>query len=195
MIALPARPAPNGVTVTQIDFGMFQRGAVGSVTKRLNRPGNRYSLDVTFPLMRSEQARVFVGRLQRGISEGIKIEFPLLGVSQGSPGLAVVDGANPEGTSLPLRGMTPGYSAKEGYWINVTDADGGVYLHNVTAAVRTDAAGDATLTIWPPIRTPLADGSTVNLSRPFAEGYIASISYGMVLGDFVQVGFTLEEDK
>jgi hypothetical protein len=193
MIALPPVPAPNGVTMTQVDGGLLRRGATGATIDRLNRAGNHYSANVSFPLMQASVAQVFVSRLQRAIGEVLRLELPLLGVSQGSPGLALVDGNGPEGTSLPVRGGTPNHFVREGYWLNVGPADGPVYLHNVTARVRLDASGDGVLPVWPPLRAVLDDGDPVNLKNPFIEGYVTDIQYDMLLGDFVQLGFTIEE--
>lgn len=195
MITIPSHPAPNGVTVTQVDFGLLQRGALGSVTKRLNRAGNRHALEVSFPIMKADVARVFVSRLQLAVGQGLKMELPLLGVSQGNPGTPLVNGTGVQGTSLPVDGLTPGYVAKEGYWINVTDAAGGIYLHNISASVAANNSGEATLTIWPPLRAPILNNSAVNIAKPYVEGYVGEIRHELILGDFIQVGFTLEEDK
>jgi hypothetical protein len=193
MIELPARPAPNAVNASLIDFGFQLKPATGAAVTRIDRPGSRYAVEVTFPVMKSDVARVFVSRLQKAVSEGLRIDYPLLGVSQGNPGAPVVDGANPTGTTLPVRGLTPGYQVKEGYWLTLIDADGVLYLHNVTANVRADGDGEATLSIYPMIRAPLADGSTILLGKPQVEGLIEDIKWTLMLGDFVQLGFVLEE--
>jgi hypothetical protein len=193
MITLPFSPAPNGVTMTQVDTGILQRNATGAAVTRINRAGNHYSAAISFPIMKAETARVFVSRLQRAIGEVLRLELPLLGVDQGSPGYTVIDGDLPQGTSLPIKGGTPGHFVKEGYWLNVGPAGGPVYLHNVTAPVRLDASGEGVLPVWPPIRAVFDDGDPVNLKNPFIEGYVTDIQYDMLLGDFVQLSFTIEE--
>lgn len=193
MIELPNNPAPNAVTITPVDYGLTLRPATGAAVTRIDRPGSRYRLQVGFPPMRADVARVFVSRLQQAMTEGLRIKLPLLGISQGSPGLAVVDGDGQSGTSLAVKNMTPGYAAKEGFWATLIDADGVRYLHNIKAPSLADASGDATLQIWPMIRAPMADGDSVNLYAPEVEGLVGDISWNLELGDIVTLGFTLEE--
>lgn len=172
VIELPDSPAPNGVDVTVLDFGMTLRPAVGAAASRINRPGARYRVAVSFPPMKPDTARVFLSRFQQGQREGLRIDYPLLGLSQGAPGSPVVDGANPTGTTLPVRGLTPGYAVKEGYALTLIDADGDRYLHFVAAPVMASGTGTATVTLTLPIRAPLADGSTILLAKPTVEGLI-----------------------
>lgn len=169
MIELPATPAPNGVEVTLLDYGYVLRPAVGAAVLRVNRPGSRYMLAVSYPPMQPSTARIFMSRFRRAKREGLRIDFPLLGVSQGTPGSPVVDGANPTGTTLPVRGLTPHYAVREGYALTLIDADGARYLHFAAEGVIADASGDAELTLDEPIRAPLADGSTILLGKPTVD--------------------------
>lgn len=181
MIEFPAEPAPNGVNVAPLDFGFIQRPASGAQALRVDRPGTRLRLEVTYPPMKPDTARRFTTRLQVARSEGLRIEMPLLDVRQGAAGSPVVDGADPTGTSLPVRGLTARYTAKEGFWLHIEDADGVRYLHRVTEPVTADDSGDATLSIWPAIRAPFADGSTIELAHPTFEGLLVEDS-SWVLG-------------
>jgi hypothetical protein len=156
----------------------------GAASLRVDRPGNRYRVEITYPPMKPDTARKFIARLQRAKREGLRVEFPLLGVKQGSPGDPVVDGADPTGTTLPVRGLTPNYAVKEGWWLHAEDADGVRYLHSIQANVLADATGDIELDIEPPIRAPLADGSTIQLSVPTIEGVLVE-----------DVGWSLSVDR
>ena len=194
MIVLPESPAPNGAVPELIDFGMLLRPATGAATTRIDRAGSRFKVDFTFPPMKPDAARIFVSRLIAAKSEGLRIAFPLLGVSQGFPGVPVVNGSGASGTSLPLTGLTPGWVAKEGYWLTAIDADGVHYLHNIRAVVVTDGSGLATLTIAPALRAPLVNGDTVLLSEPLVEGFVTSVvSWELPANRLVTVAFTLEE--
>jgi hypothetical protein len=184
MIELPDDPAPNGVEVSLLDFGMILRPATGAAVLRLNRAGSRYRVTVSFPPMKPDVAGKFIARFQKAKREGLRIDFPLLGFSQGSPGAPLVDGANPTGTTLPVKGLTPGYPVKEGFWLTLIDADGNRYLHCATSAVRADASGDAELEIEPPIRAPLPDEAVILLARPTIEGVVVE-----------EVGWSLSVDR
>ncbi len=195
MIELPDDPAPNGADVTLLDFGMVLRPSTGAAALRMDRAGSRYRVAVSFPPMKPDTARVFLSRFQQGKREGLRIDYPLLDLSQGSPGSPVVDGANPTGTTLPVRGLTPGYAVKEGYPLTLIDADGVRYLHFVAAPVMADASGDASVTLTVPIRAPLADGSTILLAKPTVEGLVVDeIGWSLNVDRLVRGGtVTIEE--
>lgn len=170
MIELPERPAPNGVTPRLIDYGSIMRSPVGGASLRLDRSGSRFAAQITFPPMRAETARIFISRLLDAKSEGLRIEFPLQ-FSQGSPGAPVVDGAGQAGKTLAIRGLTPGYRFKEGYWLSIVK-DGRHYLHNCRSTVAADATGDATISITPALRVPFPDGAVIHLAKPMIEGLV-----------------------
>src|SRR3546814_10400759 len=73
--------------------------------------------NISFPPMLPSVSRIFIARLLKAKREGLRIPYPLIDVPQGAPGSPVVDGADQSGTTINLRGLTPGYAAKEGYWL------------------------------------------------------------------------------
>lgn len=171
MIELPDSPAPNGVEVEVLDFGMTLRPAGGGSVLRVNRPGARLRVRVSFPPMTPDTARKFNVRLMAAKEEGLRIDYPLLDLSQGAPGAPVIDGDDPLGTTLPLRGLTPGYAIKEGYPLTLIDGDGNRYMHFSGSAGLADASGEYTITgLRPPIRAVFADGDEVLLAKPTIEG-------------------------
>jgi hypothetical protein len=193
VIELPDEPAPNGVSVTPLDYGFVQRGPAASL--RIDRPGSRFRVEVSFPPMKPDVARRFMARLQKARREGLRIEYPLLGVNQGAPGSPVVNGTNPTGTTLPLRGLTPHYAVKEGFWLHVEDADGVRYLHNVTTNGIADASGLLSVEIEPAIRAPLADGSAVELAKPTFEGFLGDdLGWSLDLDRLVRGGSIMIEE-
>lgn len=194
MITLPSLPAPNGCSPRVISFDLHARPSTGAAVQTIFRPGSRWALDFTYPPMKADVARTFTSRLVRAQRAGLRMKVPLLGVSQGSPGAPVVDGANPSGTALPVRGCTPGYVFDEGFWLTLIDAAGDYFLHQVVGSVVVDGLGKATVSIETPIRAPMADGATVLVAEPMVQGFIEEVSWGMRLGNMVDgIGFTLEE--
>ncbi len=191
MIELPASPAPNGMEPALLDYGLIQRGAS---SLRVNRAGNRWRIAFSYPPMQPDKARTFTGRLTRAKRDGVKVALPLI-VPQGAPGVTVVDGAGQSGTTLAVRGFNAGYPIKEGFWLTAIDADGVGYLHQVAETVRADASGEATLSIDPPLRTPLLDGAAIELGEPWIEGFIDGEEWGwsIPVSRLVSVGFTVEE--
>ncbi len=193
MITLPASPPPSGASPALIDFGFILRPSTGAGALRVNRPGSRWLVKFSYPPMRPDVARVFISRLIEAKSAGLRIKYPLQ-VSQGNPGAALVDGGGAAGTSLPVKGLTPHYLAKEGYWLSVTDAAGVKYLHNVRATASADAAGKVTLTIRPPLRAPLVNGDAIELAAPMIEGLVTSdIAWPIVPDQVIDLSFSVEE--
>lgn len=171
MIDLSDEMIPNGFSEQLIDFGFWQQPSSGAAETRVNRPGSRMQVTLTFPPMRQETALRVLPRLKRAIREGLRVQWPLIEVSQGLPGAPVVDGIVGAGTSLPVRGLTPGYVAKAGYVFHIEEAATGVRCwHEVQTTVVADAAGEAVFDIEPPLRVPFADGDPIELARPTIEG-------------------------
>ncbi len=196
MIELPLLPAPNGATPSIIDYGGTIRPSLGGPIQRVSRTGSRFKIAVTFPPFDSvTEGRIFVSRLLRAKEQGIRIPFPLMGVSQGAPGAPAVAGAGQAGRLLALRGLTPSYAAKEGYWLSIEDTDGQHYLHNVAGAVIAAPDGTAALPIETPLRKPFADGCKVHLTRPMIEGIVdgAEWAWQMSVDNLIGLEFTIEE--
>jgi len=177
-----------------LDFGFFQKPSTGGAVTRIDRAGMRHKVEFTFPPTPADTARVFISRIERAKSEGLRIPFLLAGVDQGSPGTPAVNGSGAAGTSLPVKSLTSGYVAREGYWLSVVDSAGVYYLHQVTAEATASGGGTATLSIWPPLRAPLADGNSVILDEPLVEGIVTGdFSWPQPVDGLIEFGFTLEE--
>ena len=187
MIELPSGVVPSEMEVLALDQGSVVRGAS---SLRIDRPGNRYAIGFTFP----PSAEPKVARIVRAKRQGIRVYLPLK-VPQGSPGTPVVDGAGQSGTSLDVRGFTPGYFAKEDYWLTIIDASGNGYLHQVAETVGADGTGSATLSIEPPLRAPFADGATIEFAKPYIEGFIDGENWGWNTPTnwLVSIGLVVEE--
>ncbi len=195
MIEFPANPSPNGAAPSLLDYGFQLRGSLGGSTQRVDRAGSRFSVQVSYPPMPAQTARVFVSRLLTAKREGIRIEYPLLEQSQGIPGSPVMDGAGQRGTSIDIRGLTPSYGFKEGFWLTLIDADGVRYLHNCRSNEIASGTGTATITIEPPIRADFADGATVLLAKPEVEGFVdgSAVDWQIPIERLIALSFTLEE--
>lgn len=194
MLTLPDGIAPASATPEPVSFSFNLRPASGAELLHVDRPGDRFKIAVNLPPLVPEKARLVLSRLQRGRREGLRLVFPLLGASQGSPGAPVIDGAEPAGTTLALRGVTPGYIAKEGYWLTLVDGDDRRCLHQVSVQAMADAAGDMVLQIEPPIHQVFADGDAVLLARPTIEGLVTELpGWTLPANRRVMLTFTIEE--
>jgi hypothetical protein len=196
MIELPETPAPNGATPALVDYGGTQRGALGAAL-RVNRLGSHYRVALTFPPFENEtDGRVFVSRLIRAKRRGLRIAFPLLGVDQGGAGTPVLDGNMQAGLSIKVRGLTPGYTCREGFWLSIRRAgDGRHYLYNCSSEITAGLDGRAQIAIEPMLRWPHVDGDQVHLVRPMIEGPVDGDeqAWTLALGGFVGVEVSIEE--
>lgn len=196
MIELPALPQPNACRPALIDHGGVLRSALGGASQRINRLGSRFRVEVGYPPLPEPNGRIFVNRLLRAKNEGLRIEFPLLGVDQGIPGAPVVDGAGNAGTTLNIKGLQPHYAGKEGFWLSIERA-GQHYLHVLSAAFVAGADGKATATIYPPMRIPFQDGDKIHLAKPMIEGLIDGDELGweMSLAHHQHIAVVIEEAR
>lgn len=197
MITLPEGVVPNGADPTLLDFGGIIRPSTGAKILRLDRGGNRYRVAMTLPIRSGEDARRVVSRLLAAKSEGLKVEYPLQGVYQGTPGSFVVDGAGQSGNTILLRGGTPHYAAKEGFWLTIHDGDATTqgYLHNAKAQSIADGSGGMELIVTPNLRIPFPDGAHVELAKPTIEGSVeGDVSWSLAIGELVDnLNFVIEE--
>lgn len=195
MITLPATIYPRAVTPKLLDFGVIVRPSSGAPAQRWDRLGTRYAMDFELPPLSGEDARLVTARLRQAKRDALRMPVPLFDGAQGSAGAPLVDGTDSAGTTLKLKGLTPGWMAREGYWLNVTDAAGALYLHSVAAPVGAGTDGKATLALAEPLRCVLADGAVVRIANPVIEGLLTSdISWADPVGRIVQLpAFTIEE--
>ena len=195
MITLPPGVYPRSATVRLLDYSVIVRPASGAPAQRYNRLGSRYAMEFELPAMTPETARLVRARLIQAKRAALRVPVPLPEGAQGSPGAPLVDGTDSAGTTLKLKNLTPGWMAREGYWLNVTDAAGMLYLHDVAAPVRAGADGKAVLTLGVPLRCALADGAVVRIANPVIEGLLTSdVAMTDPVGRIVSgVTFTIEE--
>lgn len=195
MIELPDHASPNLATPTLIDFGGVLRPSTGAKLLRVDRAGNRFRVAMTLPVQSAEDARTIIARLIAAKTEGLRVPYPLQGIDQGAPGAPVVDGAGQSGNTINLRGLTPGYLAREGFWLSIV-RNGQHYLHVVRDPGATaNADGDIVLPISPNLRVPYPDGAAVHLGRPMIEGLVeGDLSWDLALAGLVDsIQFVIEE--
>jgi hypothetical protein len=192
-IELPSAPGIRSARPRLIDFGGEQEGALGGPSKRIDRAGNRYGIEITLPPLPEEpDGRIYLSRLRRAKKEGARYAFPQPGFDVGAPGAAVVDGAGQTGTSLALRGMTPRYPIKEGRFFNIIQ-DGRYYLYAAAAQAIVAADGTVTVTLEDMLRRITVDGATCVFGRPMIEGSIGEVSWDVMLDPFIGVAFSITE--
>ncbi len=181
VIALPTFPLPQSVNPKPLDYGGWQEPIAGGVTTRLDRLGNRFSIDVTMPRMRPEPTgRIWVSALLKSVGSLAQIVFPQPGLDIGSPGPVAVNGAAQAGSSIVLKNFAAGYTIRDGQFFNLTDGIS-YHLHAGQADVVADGSGNATIPIWPMLRSsPVAD-SRSEWTTPSITGRLTGNENGWTL--------------
>lgn len=110
------------------------------------------------------------------------------GVATGTP---FVNGGNQSGNELITDGWTPSVNGilKAGDYIQIGSA-AAAKLHKVLDDVDTDSGGNATLTLWPAIRTPLADDSQIIISDAKGVFRLSSNSQSFSIDEATFYGIT-----
>ena len=119
------------------------------------------------------------------------------GVTIGSPGTPLVNGASQTGSSLITDAWTAGYVIPKGKWVSVS-VSSLLYLYQTTAAVTANGSGQATLSLRPLLRASPADNAALNINPAKIEGFVTLPDGAMSISvDRLVAGltFTLEERK
>jgi hypothetical protein len=174
-----------------LDAGFTQRGI--SSIQYIPRKGGRYKVAFNYAVFSDpSQARVIVARLIRGKQVGIRVPLPLLH-NQGNPGAPLVDGTN-SGRTLAIKGLTPNYIVKEGYWLSIIK-DGQHYLHNVAEGGQATDSGTLTITLNELLRTDFANNSVIHLAQPMVEGIVEgdTAAWNFGVDRVLPIEFAIEE--
>lgn len=195
MIDLPDYPSPNDASAGLVDYGTFLTPPLGGPTQRIDRMGNRFKLSVSLPPLQSaSDGRRWVSRLLRGKTEGVRMEYPLLGFDPGLPGSPTVNGSGQTGRTLIIAGATPNYIFREGQFFSIVTG-GRHHLYMVDAETICSAVGAATLPVSPMLRVAHLNADAIHVAQPMIEGYIMGdeLSWSMSIDHHIGLGFDIVE--
>ena len=172
LIALPAHPAPAAISIVMQDaVAVVESPYVPQQNQTQIWPAaDRWSFQIEMPKMARSTAMpwlAFLAALQ-GLTNVFQIGDPLgkrpSGVAEGAPVVAAGSGLNAVGAIvLTTRGWTPN---KFGQLLPGDYLQIGLRLHQVTAQVNSDGAGNAAISLWPSLRETPADGTALGLVNP-----------------------------
>lgn len=202
MIDLPQWPGPNGAVPRLLDFGGYLEAPGGAETQRANKPGNRYAVAFTYPSFDSaKDGRIFVNRLIKGLSEGVRVDYPLGEFEPGAPNVAngtpiVVDGAGQAGKSLKVQNVQPSYAFLEGQPISL-EIGGQHFFDFVAEAAIVGADGKATIQLSQMLRKPPTAGSVLHVAKPMIEGFLMGnpVSWEIALTRRLTFSFEIRESR
>lgn len=194
-ILLPTSPAPAGATPLFRDFGGVLTPFMGGEEQTINRVGDRFGVRVTMPAMKTQQqGMLFVARLLRAKKERLLMRWPLNGFVPGAPGTPRVS-ATASGMVLPIKGLTPGYAAREGQWFSIIRA-GRRYFHQFAADGEADGSGNLSGLIFPMLRRTMQVNDVIEIAEPMIEGHVLpgeELSWDLAVANFLSISFSVLE--
>lgn len=171
-ISLPTCPMPTDYQPLLRDFGTVLTPFLGGPEQRINRLGTRFGLKVEMPPLGVEDGgMVYISRLLQGRQSTVILPWPLLDFDPGAPGAPLINAAVASGTSIPIKGLTAGYTVKEGQFFSIIHS-GRRYVYMFTADGTASAGGNLTASIFPMLRTPLSANDVLEIAQPMIEGLV-----------------------
>lgn len=191
-LVLPTRPAPSSMTPRPISSRNEQKPASQGPVNRYMRPGTRWAWDINLPPMPYLKSLEWDDLLSEADTVIMKIYQP--GLDTGSPGTPQVNGAGQLGTTLNLKGVTPGYVLRKGQWLSVA-VNGQWFAYKSRATATATAGGLLAVPLRTMIRLPAANSASVRIADPVAEGFatVDPASLEVATDRMVRLRFTLEE--
>ena len=162
--------ATNAVTVERSPFTYASQAQASA--------GQMWQADVTLPPMIRADAERWVAWLVslRGQFGTFTMGDPIGATPRGAiGGTPLVNGASQVGEDLAIDGCTANVTGwlRAGDYVQLGTASSAT-LHKVLADVNTNASGQATLLLWPHIRTAPANNATVIVTNTVGRWRLAS---------------------
>lgn len=158
--------------ITGLDPGGSVEGSLGGDPDYIERPGYRYSVQFELPYLSSKEARIFENLLRQGSRDDVSYPWPLdlRPVAAGAP---LVDGSNPPGAVINLKGLTPGCVIRVGQQFAVVLTDGAGCIHEATEEAIAGDDGKAAVSVFPLTRRTFTNGLVVEIAHPRIRGTLS----------------------
>ena len=159
-----------------------------------NHTGQRWEAECQIPPLKRDDAEEWIAWLlsMKGQGGTFLLGDPLGATARGTlGGTPVVNGAAQIGASLNIDGCTVSVTnwLKAGDYIQLGSASTAT-LHKILQNVNTNASGQATLDIWPSMRTAPADGSTIVTSNAVGRFRLNSGQQDWTINNISSYGIT-----
>lgn len=169
-IHLPRLPKGAVQTPRPIRSGEGLRSALGAPYLPVGSMGDHWAIEIDPGVLAACCGAELIADLLSGTRERIAIRIPQQG-DRGPVGAVVVDGDDQSGSLLNVRGLTPQFAVGKGWFLSIR-MEGVRFVHMVLAQAVADAAGEASLALWPMLRVPPSDGDAVEIADPWLEGQL-----------------------
>lgn len=184
--ALPTFPPAADFDIYPDTLRVDTAPPLGGPDSRFPRLGTRHICDVALENMTAQQALAWRNRLYSE-DQTVVWQVPTKGLVIGNPGTPVVDGAGQEGSTLNVRGLTPGYVVQEDQPIPILTtrnekvgdsvvAVERVYFYKARGSATADEAGEAAIPLNLILRVSPDDGDIIAMAVPVIEGLVKEVS-------------------
>ena len=159
-----------------------------------NHSGQRWEAECQVPPLKRDDAEEWIAWLLslNGRAETFLMGDPLGATARGTlGGTPVVNGDDQVGNSLTIDGCSNSITnwLKAGDYVQLGSASTAT-LHKILQSVNTNASGQATLDIWPSMRTAPADGSTIVTSNAVGRFRLNSGQQDWTINNISSYGIT-----
>jgi hypothetical protein len=159
-----------------------------------NHSGQRWEAECQVPPLKRDDAEEWIAWLLslNGRAGTFLMGDPLGDTARGTlGGTPVVNGADQVGNSLTIDGCSNSITnwIKAGDYVQLGSGSTAT-LHKILQSVNTNASGQATLDIWPSMRTAPADGSTIVTSNAVGRFRLNSGQQDWTINNISSYGIT-----
>lgn len=191
ILALPTQPAPASMGTTLLTNKSIQISALGSDEQERQRKGSRYALTFQLPPMSYSMSMAWDDLNAEGDTVLMRVFQP--GFSTGLPGTPRVNGANQQGMTLNVDGLTPGYVVRKGQFLSIITG-GRRFLYKAKADVTANGSGVAAIQLRTLLRYPPSENDVVEIAQPMIEGFVRDLAEQVVgINKLIQITFTVRE--
>jgi len=167
-LALPTHTGVSGVRLRANDIVSMNVSPFSAVQQVYKYTGQFWEADITLPPMKREDADYWITFLMKlgGPYGTFLLGDPSASTARGvATGTPVVNGASQTGYELVTDGWTADTTGimKAGDYIQLGTGENS-RLYKVLDDVNSDGSGNATLTIWPNLRSSPADNESITVS-------------------------------
>jgi hypothetical protein len=192
-LTLPNRPAPSHVSIEPASFSaMTQSPWTAAQQVQLNQ-GQMWTISIDLPPMGEDDARNWLSQLLalRGQYGTFLYGNPKMKQPRGNWGSApVINGDGQIGQELGVAGLPANGVIRAGDFFQIGDGST-ARLYTVTQDATADGAGEATLDIWPRLRTATTSGSAIVTASPRGVFRLAAPSVSLTFEPF-RYGLSLQ---
>lgn len=192
-LTLPNRPAPSHFAIEPASFSaMTQSPWTAAQQVQLNQ-GQMWTISIDLPPMGESDARDWLSTLisLRGQYGTFLYGNPKMKQPRGNWGSApVISGDNQTGQELAVGGLPANAVIRAGDFFQIGNGST-ARLYMVTQDATADGSGDATLDIWPRLRTATTNGAAIVASSPRGVFRLAAPSISLTFEPF-RYGLSLQ---